>query len=330
MDSTRLPTENEVRALVYRFLASFRAATPPAHDTAAFTRDVQALETVILHDRLRPVYVRQVQAAFGTNIPNPQLLDEQTELPNVLNGGLRTLSPDRIVHLAVDIVALLGLRDQIFEYIRPEEEGQPGAAHNRTLPDYWYENAVRPYEADALTRSPARLAEIPRMHRPPVVPPKDPVPHAVASETSFIMAVKSGNSRATPSGPEATWEVKHALLPEARLLASADAEEARRTLAKELLVTFQWYGGDAPALVARFAHRTILPGKPQTDCRARLLFPEAAPVPGIVDANGRFLRFSFDAGTQKEILLTASLAMIFTCPMFTIEIPAIPVFPIGD
>jgi len=196
--------------------------------------------------------------------------------------GLMALSVERRREIVTNSIVLSDLRAMLF---------------NPELPETWYENAMRPYDADPVPVLTARFVEQMR---------------GLPEPTPQLMALNHTGTQP----PARSWEQTHRLKPE-DFCRSTDAEAVAESLAKPMSLEFTWTAG--PTLSVRIRHPWIQVGYSGTKCEGWLVH-QGREI--IATQTGGQLHFAF----ATDAPLAVELAMRYECMAFAVEV-AIPLQP---
>jgi hypothetical protein len=225
---------------------------PSSWALSATARDVleRELELVLTDREQLNDYVRLLQRLLGGTCPSYELLEGEEE-QRVLLLGLKTLPVERLRRLAVDSVALLGLRDSIFEY------------ENR-MPDYWWavvkNEAIRQGQWKSVEEVYAELF---------------PSEGGVEEARELVALAPDPHSFPGPATKD-TWRQRLSL-QEASWRDRGDAALLAKHRVREVVVAFSYHPGSAgkaaALLTTVFEEGPLLPGRQGVSLKASLHEP---------------------------------------------------------
>jgi hypothetical protein len=225
---------------------------------------LRSLERALVDPACLKPYLEHLQTLLGAGLPpEREGTDEeeqrrQEEERQVVDHGLSGLPPERLAQLALDPVALLGLRAAIFE--RDE------------LPDYWWQRARESAQQRGRSRTPREVLDGVFGQTPGRVTPAPDEPGPGGSAREQVLAVALGGPGAAPSKqpaqgtavvplPELEWVDGTPPAPE-------DPE------GQQLQVQWTLWPGQPRRLEVRLAGLAFL--SPRAECTARLVDPAGA------------------------------------------------------
>ena len=290
------------------------------HTTAFTADDIRQLELVVLNVAwLKPylAVVNDARKAVGRPVET-HTLDYDTDWPAVAERGLAALSRERVAELAADVVALIDLRERLYDTIPAEEVGKPGASLRRRLPPYWAGRNSE-HAAASLARTPeivARLRE--RIEAAKAVPSEMATATAAPPERAFaLLGLKHGPLPAVGVA-DRMWP-RDAPLTVGNFLAVRDTTAAADAVAQRVTIRCHWFEA-ARRLEVQFVGGCVNLGRPGSEATPRLIVPhsDTPPVDGTATANRR-LAFEVPETFDHDVT-DATLAVIYRCAEFDAEV----------
>lgn len=218
---------------------------------------VELEQTLASHDQLKP-YLRELEGPVPRPSPCSEPFDDQV-VAQLVQHGLRVLSPGQLARLAISPLLLLDLWDTIDdEYLSP----------------YWLGVVQSCMHAEEERRG----SKFPTMHEMVAtakrnagwVEPARPDPAAQGKEGVWLMQAAGPGQGPSPAHapPLKRWE-KEINLSQAEWLSRDDPAAVASLEAKSVVVEFSWLEGEQPTLEIRLIRGPLaLPGG---SCTATLL-----------------------------------------------------------